>query len=125
MQENLYLCKMVDNIEVDLDDSKENFKAMMEISESKPYAVLVDARVHCSITKEAMEHSTRPESSTNLIANAIMVDSLANRILGNFLIRMSRNHAPTKLFTEEQKALEWLHEMIKKEKIKKPIALSL
>lgn len=115
LDENLFLCRLFDGVEIDAKDSQENYEAIVELSEGKPYAVLVDARVTVTITREALAHSTRREHSEKLIANAIVINSLANRLICNFKIRMQKNNGATKLFNEYDKALEWLHEVLRKE----------
>lgn len=117
IEDNLYLCRLFDNMEISAGDTQENFEAMMEIAGHKPYAVLVDARVEVTLTKEGMEHSTRPEMSKYLIANAILVNSLANRIVGNFMIRFNKSADTTRLFTDHENAMKWLREKIKAKQI--------
>jgi hypothetical protein len=120
IEKPIFLCKMIADREVDVDDVQENYETMLRIAENQLYAVLVDARVTVQITKEGMEHGTRPECYTNLIAQAILVDSLANRLVGNFIIKFHRPASPTKLFSDYDKALEWLREQVsKKMKVKK------
>jgi hypothetical protein len=113
IEEPIYLCRMLEGAEVDVKESDENFMAMIEISESQPYAVLVDARVPTTITKEAREKSGMGEQKKNLIAMAIVVTSLANRIVGNFIIRFHALDIPTKLFSDYDEALNWLREIVK------------
>lgn len=114
IEDNIFLCKLFDNMEISAADSQENYEAIVEIAGHKPYAVLVDARVQVTITKEGMQNSTKPEMSRNLIANAILVNSLANRIVGNFIIRFNKRSADkTRLFTSEEQALKWLKEKVR------------
>jgi hypothetical protein len=105
---NLFLCRLFNNSEITAQDTQENFEAMMEIAGHKPYAVLVDARVDVTLTKEALENSTRPEMTEYLIANAILVNSLANRIVGNFMIRFNKSAATTRVFVDYDTAIKWL-----------------
>lgn len=41
-------------------------------------------------------------------ALAIVVHSLAHRIIGNFYVKINRQNVPTKLFRDMDSALEWL-----------------
>ena len=113
LEEDIYLCKLIEGVEIDVEDTNDNLKATMEIAEGKFYAVLVDGRVQVSITKEGMANSVRPEFHKNLIANAILVNSLANRLVGNFIIKFHKPSSPTKLFSDYTAALEWLRESVK------------
>jgi hypothetical protein len=122
--EKLYLCHLFDGVDIDVKDSEENYVAMLEISGRKRYAVLVDARVNITITKEAMVHSARPDMHKNLIAQAIVINSLANRLLGNFKIKLQKNQSNTRLFNDYDKALSWLQEAVKKENSNTRMSLS-
>jgi hypothetical protein len=125
LEDNLFLCRLFDNTEIDEKDSQENFEAAISISGGKPYAMLVDARVHITLTKQAMEHSAQPVIKANEIASAILVDSLANRILGNFKIRFTKSANTMRLFTDEETALRWLRDRIQKHNHKNMAHLSL
>jgi hypothetical protein len=112
LEERIFLCRMIADVEVNVEDTNENLAFILKISEMKPYAVLVDARVPVTITKEAMENAARPEFHTNLIAQAILVNSLANRIVGNFIIKFHKPGSPTKLFSNYDAAMDWLRECV-------------
>jgi len=43
-------------------------------------------------------------------AKAIIVNSMANRIVGNFIIKFHKPIAKTRLFSDEETALAWLRE---------------
>ena len=43
-----------------------------------------------------------------LIAQAVLVNSLATRIAGNFYIRFNKPTKPTKIFTNAEDAKSWL-----------------
>jgi len=115
LEEQIFLCRVLPDKEIDVADTRENFRAVTEISGRQPYLILVDGTGGSSVTKEGMEDAARPEVQVNLIAQAIVVKTLANRLLGNFIIKFHRPSAPTKLFSDCETALNWLKE-IKKEK---------
>ncbi len=72
-----------------------------------------------TIEKEAREKGTDPELQKYTLASAIVQDSLAHRILGNFIITVQRPTVPTKLFTSTQDALKWFDELRKETQQKK------
>lgn len=43
-----------------------------------------------------------------VIVAALIIDSPIGRVLGNFFISISRPLRPTKIFTDEIKAIKWL-----------------
>lgn len=60
-----------------------------------------------TIEKEVRENGTRPEMQQYTLASAIVQNSLAHKILANFIIKIQRPIAPTKSFTKLQDALDW------------------
>jgi hypothetical protein len=116
IEAHLFSCTMLEGAHVDLKDVDDNLAAVLALAQEERYAVLVDARAACTITPEAMEYSKRPESYRLLIAQAIVVDSLPNRIVANFIIKFHKPTAPTKLFGNNADAIVWLQKCIKEDK---------
>lgn len=104
--------KLKEDAVVDLEEAKEIYNITMALTRGEKYSSLVDARATISLSKEAREWSAKPELHINLIAQAIIVSSLANRIIANFIIKFNRAKAPMRLFSTEEKALEWLNDQI-------------
>lgn len=91
---------------------------MLEINEAKfrlvgenRYTVLFVPGKFASISPEAREISSSAEVYRNAIAKAIIVSTVAHRLIGNFFIRFNRPPAPTLIFTDETEALAWLEVM--------------
>ncbi len=62
-----------------------------------------------SLTKEAREFSQRPESNEMTLATAVVIRSLAQRIVINFMISVMHQQAmKMRMFESEEKAVEWL-----------------
>jgi hypothetical protein len=110
IQEGLILCRMLEDAEVHAADVDANLSMVLKFAKGKRYAVLVDARTTVHLTKEGMERANRPESYNSLIAQAIVVDSLPNRLVGNFIIKFHKPAVPTRLFSAIEPAQEWLLE---------------
>ncbi len=117
LEKDIILVKILENAEIDVPESEENFLASMELSEGKRYAILVDACVPVQVTPEARVYGSHPERQKKLIAQAIVVNSLANRLIGNFLIKFNKPPAPTQLFADYETALKWLRKEIIKAKL--------
>ncbi|HWY33417.1 MAG TPA: hypothetical protein VNX68_02145 [Nitrosopumilaceae archaeon] len=109
----MILGKLFENAHVDLPEAKENFDAVMKLVNEKPYMAIFDARTTVTVTKEAMEFGAKPEQCRLLIAHAIIINSLPNRILGNFIIKFHKPSAPTKLFSNIEPARTWLKEKLR------------
>jgi len=108
LEEGILHVRLVEDSEISLEDSKAMFMASMEITEGKKFVTLIDARAKVVVSKESREWGSKPEAQKNMIAQAIVVDSLANRIVGNFIIKFHKPIAKTRLFSDEKSALAWL-----------------
>lgn len=102
--------KLKDHITVELEDSKRQLEILRsEFDGVNKLRVLVEPGRYTDITKEAREFSARPESNTMTLANAVIVKSLAHRLIINFLINFTRQQAmKMRMFEDREKAIEWL-----------------
>lgn len=91
----------------DLQEAKKQYQGILSITEGKPFKVLVDTRNSWIVPeKEAQSYISNLEGK---IAEAIIVKTLAVRILSNFYIKLNEK-VPSKVFTDEDKAIKWLKE---------------
>lgn len=100
--------KFFTDIDIEMEDGIENLAAVKALTEGQPYLVLSDGRVNVRVSPEARAFSASEEASRNRIAEAILINSVAARLTANFYIRFNKPSTPTRIFTDEQKALEWL-----------------
>jgi len=109
---DIILVKIKEDAEIDLLQSQHNFTAILQLAQGHKYATLVDARVHASDTPESRAFSSHPDRQKPLIAMAIIVDSLPNKLIANFLIKFNKPSSPTRLFSDPDAALNWLTERV-------------
>jgi len=78
----------------------------------------VDARNYATITDEARNFSTQPFVYASVIAQAIVVSSLASRLIANFLITFHKKNKDVEmqLFNDYNKALNWLKQKLVEDK---------
>ncbi len=108
---NTLTAEMFDNVEIDVDDVNENYTAAVKLTHGEKYLSLVLAAPFSSITKEAREIANKEFMYKNTIAQAIVVKSLSNRLMGNFLVKIYKPFCPLKLFKNKEDAIVWLNEM--------------
>ncbi len=106
----LLLVKILKNSEIDIEESKLMHKVSVEITKGEKIFALIDARTQVIVSREAREWGSSPESLKDTVAQAILVNSLANKLIGNFIIQFHKPIATTKLFSDEAAAIEWLKE---------------
>jgi hypothetical protein len=101
-----------DGVDFILEDAIIANQTMFDLVEGKPFLSLVDTiNVRGQISKDAMEHFAKdPLTKGVRVAEAIVVNSLHNRILANFYLKFTKSHNPVRVFNNMDKAIIWLIE---------------
>lgn len=99
---------MKEDAELDVKEVKEFTSICEKLSGNKPYFLVSDARVNLSITTEGRKAAASKEISPLLVANAVLVNNVAVRMVANFFTTVNKPHFKYKVFNEEQEALNWL-----------------
>lgn len=106
----IFFIKLDDNSEVTLADAKDHHAFLRSRFDGKnKLKVLTEPGRYTSITKEAREFSTLPETNKMTLASAVIIKSLAHRIVINFIISFTRQqNMHMRMFENKVKAVEWL-----------------
>lgn len=72
------------------------------------YPAFIDATSVVKVTKEAREYLSSKHSTKQITAAALFINSPLARMMGNFLIIVNKPNIPTKLFTNQEDAINWL-----------------
>lgn len=100
--------RFLDRAEVTLEDARENTRAAAILTGGRRRPMLVDLRAIRSQTAEARVHFAGPEGAEVGLAVALWIGSPISRAVGNFFLGFNRPLMPTRLFTDEAAAIEWL-----------------
>ncbi len=102
------LCK--DGAEETLDTAKENLeigKSLVGDHAPVPYLQVFGGVLN--VTREAQRYYAESEDAQKLVTKiALVINSYISRVLGNLFLGLNRPIMPVKLFTDEEKALDWL-----------------
>ncbi|MHB1312376.1 MAG: DUF7793 family protein [Gemmatimonadaceae bacterium] len=98
----------VPGAEVTLEDAKATMVAYEKIREGQRRPLLVDTRTMKFLAREARQYYAGDEAARVASAAAIIVGTPVSRVLGNFYLGLSNPHLPSRLFTSDDEALEWL-----------------
>jgi hypothetical protein len=71
-----------------------------------PVPVLVDMRYVSKVDRAAREHFSGPDAQATAVA--LLVASAVSRVVANFIIGLQRMPVPTRMFTDESAAVNWL-----------------
>lgn len=94
---------------LEIDDIKEMDEAGYELVEGKPHVILVIPGKRSSATHDAMKYAAKKEKQGR-IAEASVIASLSTRLLAKFYHAVIRPTVPSRYFSNETEALEWLRE---------------
>jgi hypothetical protein len=95
-------------VEIDSDHIIEHNNLIKRVAGGEPILLLLDVRKGYSITPEARALAAVEETTSLKKASAILVDSLAAQLLANAFVNFNKPASPVKVFTSEEKAIEWL-----------------
>jgi hypothetical protein len=96
------------NVNLTGNDAKEMVDAAGKVGNNKKYPVLISAGKYALAEKEAREFAASEEGNKYTIAGAIVVKSLAQKLLGNAYLKVNKPVTPTALFDNEENAIKWL-----------------
>lgn len=102
--------KIDDNSEIELEDSKAQYLFLKSRYDGKnKYRILVETGESTTISKEAREFASVPERNEMTLATAVIVKSLAHRLVINFIIHFTKQQTmKMRMFDNKQKAIDWL-----------------
>jgi hypothetical protein len=98
--------KGVDDIEIE--NAREIINGIGEFCQDKKRPVLVTSDSFAAPTPEARAFLAKTESNPYSSAAAYLTKTLAERLIANAFIRFNKPGRPTRMFTSEAKAIEWL-----------------
>ena len=100
--------------EVDANDIIEMHSHVLGFVKGKKYCTIFMAESFFSLGSDARAEGAKPIYSELLIVQAFIVRNLAQRLLGNFVMRFLPRPKQTRLFTNSDEAREWIKEQIEK-----------
>ena len=94
--------------ETSVDDIKQMADAMFRLGKGQLIPALLFIDSDSDIDPEARIYAASEEALKYTKANAIVINSVLNRMAANFYIRFSKPVRPTKMFNSEANAVLWL-----------------
>lgn len=95
--------------EIEIEHTKAIFEARNNLTENKSYKHLYTGGIYLNPSDEVKKFAASALRNENVIADAYVISSLSQRLMGNFYIKLNKPKRPTKLFTDPDKATEWLN----------------
>ncbi len=79
-----------------------------EITDNKLMHFMFFAAENVSLSKEARDNAVKIEDQSMLGATAVVVDTLAYKLIANFYLKFNKPKRPYKVFSKEEEAIKWL-----------------
>lgn len=98
---------------LDLDIAKECVNLRLEASGERFFPTLIDATGLKSVTKEARDYFGSEEGSRNIVASALIINSVVGKFLTNFFLQINKPKVPIRVFTDKRDAVNWLRQFNK------------
>lgn len=110
IEEDLVEIRYFDDVTIKLEDVIEDFKVYDEFTKGKRVKKLVIAGKHSEMTAKARSYAQRENGmrSDRIIAEAIVIHSLGQRMVANFYFRIMRKKYPVRVFNNIAAARKWL-----------------
>jgi hypothetical protein len=93
-------------VEIDRDAAEQAVRAVDGLNADGPRPLFVDMTGTTVITRQARQFFTRPMASVTRLA--LVGRSAVDRVVANFALGVSGTPMPTRYFTSESAATEWL-----------------
>lgn len=108
-EDEIVVIKCADQKALHFDDVQEIFDAYLNLTNNTPHKVMILSGEHGTATREGREHAQK--TPLPCLAEAIVVQSFAQRILSNIYIAFKTCSHPIKLFNAEDDAISWLQNL--------------
>lgn len=117
LEKDIMMISMKEGAIIDVPEMEENIRVSKKLTFNNRYGVLVDGRTFASITKEAREFIDTPTQFAHVIAEAMIVNSLATRLMANFLAQFRKKNkiVEMKVFNDYSTALAWLKKKVEED----------
>jgi hypothetical protein len=119
LEENILRIEFKPDCYIDIREFEENLCAYKKLMTTEKVYVLTIASPGATISREARDRFSSPERSTFKIAEAFVIESLAHKILADFVTRVQKPKHRLRFFNTEEKAMKWLKKLMKETKKEK------
>lgn len=101
-----------EGVEITPELQKRMMKIFQEICGQTQRPFMFSAFEYVTVTKEARANAIAMESVFPGVASAVVAHNTAYRLIANFYLQVNKPKKPYKVFSTQEKAIEWLHTFI-------------
>jgi hypothetical protein len=111
-EDGIVLVNVKANQDIDVMHVKEVVGVLEENYENKKFPLLIITGEYTLPTPEARAYIATAESDPYACAEAYVVKSLSQKLVGNVYLSFNKPARPTRIFTSEDKAIDWLQQFL-------------
>lgn len=100
--------KVKENCLVSMDDVNQCLDILKEFDENKSFRNLYELGKNSKVMEDVKDWASDSEGNMQTIADAIIIRSLAHKLIANTYLKVKRPPKPTKVFTKQEDAIKWL-----------------
>ncbi len=108
LESGIICCEMFEFAVIGASEAKAMNDAIGVLSNYEPALILIKGGLTVQIEKGAREFSASDEGLAYTKADALVVRSLAQRLIATFYLRINKPKKPSRLFETEGEAISWL-----------------
>ncbi len=108
LENSIIKIDMTSSSVIDLDECEKITEAIGNLTDKKPALILMIAGNTTNYTNKAREFSASEAGSIYTIADAMIVNNLAQKIMVSFYLKINKPIRPSKAFNSEVEAVQWL-----------------
>ena len=100
--------EMLPEAQLKLEHAKKNLSIIINLVKGEKHLHFIDVRNMKKMSREAISYVSSKTNYAITSAMAIFVSSSSQKVIGNIVTKIMRPTFPTRLFTDKDKAYEWL-----------------
>lgn len=112
-EDDIIHIKIKDEEEINSAEFEDIIRAVSELGEAKAKCIMLEAGLNSSVSSRVRSNASHPNANFLSLADAIVVKSLAQRLMANFYLKFNRPSRPTKVFENCTDAVNWLYKVKK------------
>lgn len=106
--DNIIRLEMFGNVLIGIKECREMNNAIGELSDGREALVLMVPSKSTHFAPECREFSASPEGQKFTRADAMVIANLGHQILVSFYLKFNKPPKPSKAFSTEERAIDWL-----------------
>lgn len=104
------------NVTINIDDIMEHYRYFENKYSGQEFLNIYEFAENSDMDDDVRKWASDPSGNSFTIADAFVINSMAQKLIGNFYLTFHRPVKPTKLFNELQEAEKWLKSFSKRNK---------